>query len=225
MARKASANAKNDTGARKRAARTRTKPAPTMNADDASNPARGRASTRKSPMPEFADTAQMATMMTPDQAIDLYKANAALALEVINAAIEGAERVRNKQVEAAEEAREFQRRHARSAAQARDPKALAAAGQDAAQEALERSMRYWGEMFDLIVEIQKRVFTLIDRQMDGVPGVREARAAMALLPDMSAMQKVASALQGAVSSGETTFASMQRVMGDFSKLAQGSTAR
>jgi hypothetical protein len=48
---------------------------------------------------------------------------------------------------------------------------------------------------------------------------------MALLPDMSAMQKVASALQGAVSSGETTFASMQRVMGDFSKLAQGSTAR
>jgi hypothetical protein len=36
---------------------------------------------------------------------------------------------------------------------------------------------------------------------------------------------VASALQGAVSSGETSLASLQRVMGGLSKLAQGSAAR
>jgi len=160
--------------------------------------------------------------MTPEQALDLYRTNAALALEVINAAIEGASRVRRKQFEGEEEAREFQRRHAKSAAQARDPQALVAAGQGAAQEAMERSLRYWSEMFDLIVEIQKRLFTLMEEQMEGVPGVKETRAAMSMLPDMSQMQKVVSAMQGVVSSGESTFASMQRVMGDFAKLAPGS---
>ena len=165
---------------------------------------------------------QMARMMTPEQAIELYKANAALALQVINTAIEGSERLRQKQFEGAEEAREFQRRHARSAAEARDPQSLVAAGQGAAQEAMEKSMRYWSEMFDLIVEIQKRLFTLIEDQVEGVPGIKETRAAMAMLPDMSQMQKVVSAMQGVVSSGESTFASMQKVMGDFAKLAQGS---
>ena len=156
------------------------------------------------------------------QAIELYKANAALALEIINTAIEGAARLRKKQFEGEEEAREFQRRHARSAAEARDPSSLLAAGQGAAQEAMEKSMHYWGEMFDLIVEIQKRLFTLIEDQMEGVPGVKETKAAMALMPDMSQMKKVVSAMQGVVSSGGSTFESMQRVMGDFAKMAQGS---
>jgi len=83
-------------------------------------------------------------------------------------------------------------------------------------------MQYWGEMFDLIVEIQKRLFSLIETQMDGVPGVRETRAAMAMLPDLSQMKKVVSAMQGVVSSGGSTFETMQRVMGDFTKMAQGS---
>jgi hypothetical protein len=61
----------------------------------------------------------------------------------------------------------------------------------------------------------------MEDQMEGVPGVKEARAAMAMLPDMGQMQKVVAAMQGVVSSGESTFASMQRVMGDFAKLAQG----
>jgi phasin family protein len=160
-------------------------------------------------------------MMTPEQAIELYKANAALALEVINTAIEGTAQLRRKQLEGAAQASEFQHRHAQSAAQARDPQALVAAGQGAAQEAMERSLRYWSEMFDLIVEIQRRLFTLMEEQMEGVPGVKETRAAMAMLPDMGQMQKVVSAMQGVVSSGESTFASMQRVMGDFAKLAQG----
>jgi phasin family protein len=220
MARKAAAAAKGASGARKQAARRRSPPK--MNAKAESG---GRSSADKpSPTPGMADVAAMtkiAKMMTPEQAIDLYKANAALALEVINTAIEGSAQVRKKQLEGAAQASEFHQRHAQSAAKARDPQALVAAGQGAAQEAMERSMRYWSEMFELIVEIQKRLFTLLEGQMEGVPGVKETRAAMAMLPDMSQMQKVVSAMQGVVQSGESTFASMQRVMGDFAKLAQG----
>ena len=168
------------------------------------------------------DLSKMGGMVTPEQAIELYKANAALALEIINTAIEGTARLRKKQFEGEEEAREFQRRHARSAAEARDPSSLLAAGQGAAQEAMEKSMHYWSEMFDLIVEIQKRLFTLIEEQMESVPGVKETKAAMALMPDISQMKKVVSAMQGVVSSGGSTFESMQRVMGDFAKMAQSS---
>ena len=49
--------------------------------------------------------AKMAKMMTPEQAIDLYKANAKLALDVINAAIEGTAKMRRLQYEGEEEAR------------------------------------------------------------------------------------------------------------------------
>jgi phasin family protein len=164
----------------------------------------------------------MAKMMTPEQAIELYKANAALALEVINTAIESTARLRKKQFEGEEEARAFHQKHVRSAAVARDAPSLLAAGQGAAQEAMEKSMHYWGEMFDLIVEIQKRLFALIEDQMEGVPGVKETKAAMAMLPDLSQMKKIVSAMQGVVSSGGSTFESMQRVMGDFAKIAQGS---
>ncbi|HSU43207.1 MAG TPA: phasin family protein [Casimicrobiaceae bacterium] len=220
MARKAAATAKAGSGSSKQAARRRSPPK--MDANDA--PAdRSRADTASgaSATPDYAAMAKVAKMMTPEQAITLYKANAALALEVINTAIEGTAQLRRKQLEGAAQASEFQQRHAQSAAQARDPQALVAAGQGAAQEAMERSLRYWSEMFDLIVEIQKRLFTLMEDQMEGVPGVKETRAAMAMLPDMGQMQKVVSAMQGVVSSGESTFASMQRVMGDFAKLAQG----
>ena len=164
----------------------------------------------------------MPKMLTPEQAIDMYKTNARMALDVINAAIEGAERVRRKQFEGEEQARAFQKKHVHAAGQATDAQSLMALGQGAAQEALEKSMHYWGEMFDLIVEIQKRLFTLIEEQTQGVPGVKEAKAAMALLPDLGQMHKVVSAMQGVVSSGGNAFESMQRVMGDFARLAQGS---
>jgi len=173
-------------------------------------------------MTGLGDMSKMAKMMTPEQAIELYKANAALALEVINAAIESTAKVRKKQFEGEEEARAFQKKHVRTAAEARDAPSLLAAGQGAAQEAMEKSMHYWGEMFDLIVEIQKRLFTLIEDQMAGVPGVKETKAALAMLPDLSQMKKVVSAMQGVVTSGGSTFESMQRVMGDFAKMAQGS---
>jgi len=94
-----------------------------------------------------------------------------------------------------------------------------AAGQSVTQEAVERSMAYWGQMFELIVEIQKRLFTLMEDQMSGVPGVKQAKAALAMMPDMSQMQKVVSAMQGVMSSGGSAFESMQKVMGDFARMS------
>ena len=58
-----------------------------------------------------------------------------------------------------------------------------AAGQSVTQEAVERSMAYWGQMFDLVAEIQKRLFTLMEDQMSGVPGAGQAKAALAMMPD------------------------------------------
>ncbi|HEX6792816.1 MAG TPA: phasin family protein [Casimicrobiaceae bacterium] len=225
MARKAAAASGGEHGSRKQAARKRAPPRAGDEAPRDASRGEGRAAkerpARTAAMPGFDELSKMAKAMTPEQAMDLYRANARLALDVVNAAVEGAGQLRRKQIEGEEEAREFQRRHAQSAAQARDPQALVAAGQGAAQEAMERSLRYWGEMFDLIVEIQKRLFALMEEQMEGVPGVRETRAAIGMLPDVGQMQKVVAAMQGVVSSGESTFASMQRVMGDFAKLAQG----
>jgi phasin family protein len=158
------------------------------------------------------DPAALAKMLTPERAVEMYKANAELALEVINAAIEGTSQLRRKQFEGEEAARDFQQRQVRTAARARDPQSLMAAQQGATQEAVERSMRYWGEMFELIVEIQKRLFTLMQEQMQGVPGMRETRAAMGMFPDLGEMQKVISAMQGVLSSGTSTFEAMQRAM-------------
>jgi phasin family protein len=173
-------------------------------------------------IPDFREMGKMAKILTPEQAMDLYKANAKMALDIVNAAIESTARLRKKQFEGEEELRAFQQKHARSVGEASDAQSLMEASQGAAQEAVEKSMHYWGEMFDLIVEIQKRLFTLIEDQMAGVPGVKQARAAMAMMPDLTQMQKVVSAMQGVVTSGGSAFESMQRVMGDFAKLAQSS---
>src|SRR6266540_1344493 len=45
-------------------------------------------------------------------------------------------------------------------------------------------------------------------------------AALAMMPDLKQMQNVVSAMQGVVQSGAPAFESMQRVMSDFSKMAQ-----
>jgi phasin family protein len=169
-------------------------------------------------MPDFARLAKGAKLVTPEQAIDLYKANARMALDVINAAIESAARVRKLQFEGVEKARAFGERQLRSASDAKSPDALAAVGQGAAREAIEHAMGYWSQMFDLIVEIQKRLFTLIEDQMSDVPGVKEARAAMAMMPDMSQAQNVIRALQGVVSSSGGAVEQMQKVMGDLARM-------
>jgi phasin family protein len=182
--------------------------------------AAGQGSAFAMPMAGFGQMPKMPNMLTAEQAIELYKANAALALGIINAAIDGTTKLREKQFEGEQTARAMQKKAARTAAEARDPQALLAAGQDVAQEAIDKSMRYWGEMFDLIVEIQKRLFTLIEEQAEGMPGVKQAKAALAMMPDLKQMQNVVSAMQGVVQSGTPAFESMQRVMSDFSRMAQ-----
>jgi hypothetical protein len=164
--------------------------------------------------------ARMANMMTPDQAIELYKANAKMALDVINAAIDGTARLRKLQFEGEESAREIQRRAARGAAEAKDAQSLMAMSQETGREALERSLAYWQEMFGLIVEIQRRLFTLIEEQADGLPGYSQAKAAMRMMPDLGPMKNVVDAMQGLVGSGNNAFSSMQKMLQDMTRMAQ-----
>ena len=173
-------------------------------------------------MPDPAQFARFAKVMTPEQAFDLYKTNARMALEIINAAIEQTAKVRKLQFEGEEQARSMQKKAARHAAEAPDAQSLMAAGQSAAQEAVAHSMQYWGQMFELIADMQKRLFSLLEGQMAGVPGVKEARAAMAMLPDLTPAKDLVAAMQGVMSTGGSTFESMQRVMADFTKFAQQS---
>jgi len=170
-------------------------------------------------MPDAAQLAAYAKKLTPEQAFELYRANARLALDVIDAAIESTAKMRRLQFEGEEAARTMQKKAARRAAEAGDMPALMAAGQSVTQEALERSMAYWGEMFELVVEMQKRLFTLMESQMADVPGVKQAKAALAMMPDMTQMQNVVSAMKGVMSSGGPAFESMQKVMGDFARMS------
>jgi phasin family protein len=168
-------------------------------------------------MPDAAKLAEYAKTLTPEQAFQLYQANARLALDVIDAAIESTAKMRKLQFEGEESARTMQKKAARRAAEAGDVQSLMAAGQSVTQEAVERSMAYWGQMFELVVEIQKRLFTLMEDQMSGVPGAKQAKAAMSMMPDMTKMQDVVAAMQGVMSSGGSAFESMQKVMNDFAR--------
>jgi hypothetical protein len=171
-------------------------------------------------LPGMGQMPKMPNMLTTEQAIELYKANASMALDIINAAIDGTAKLRQKQFEGEETARAMSKKAAKTAAEARDAQSLVQAGQGVAQEAIDKSVRYWGEMFDLIVEIQKRLFTLIEEQAQGMPGVKQAKAALSMMPDLKQMQNVVSAMQGVVSSGAPAFESIQRVMGDLTKMTQ-----
>ncbi len=170
-------------------------------------------------LPDAAQLARYAKTLTPEQAFELYRANARLALDVIDASIESTARLRRLQFEGEETARTMQKKAARRAAEAGDVPALMAAGQSVTQEAVEQSMAYWGQMFDLVVEIQKRLFALMESQMAGVPGAAQAKAALAMMPDMTRMQDVVAAMQGVMSSGGSAFESMQKVMGDFARMS------
>ena len=174
------------------------------------------------PQPDFRDLAKMAKVLTPDQAFELYKSNAKMALDIINAALENTAKLRKLQFAGEEEARSMQKKALRHAAEASDPQSLMAAGQSVTQESVDKAMRYWGEMFDMIVEMQKRLFSLMEDQMAGVPGAKEAKAALAMMPDMGQAQNLVKAMQGVMSSGGNAFESMQKVMGDFTRMAQQS---
>ncbi len=167
------------------------------------------------------DFSKMTRMMTPEQAIDLYRTNAKLALDVINAAIENTSKLRRLQFEGEEQSRAMGRKAARRAAEAGTPDEMMAASQTASQEAMEHAMRYWGQMFDLISEMQKRLWVMMEEQMSGVPGVKEAKAAMSMMPDLRGAQNVIEAMQGVVGAGGNAFESMQKVMGDFTRMMPG----
>ena len=167
------------------------------------------------------DFSKMSKMMTPEQAMELYKANAKMALDIINAAIENTSQLRRLQFEGEEESRAMGRKAAKRAAEAGTPDEMMAAGQTASQEAMEHAMRYWGQMFDLISEMQKRLWVMMEEQMEGVPGVKEAKAAMSMMPDLRGAQNVIKAMQGVVGAGGNAFESMQKVMGDFTKMMPG----
>ncbi|MDQ6620585.1 MAG: phasin family protein [Pseudomonadota bacterium] len=175
------------------------------------------------PFAAFADPAQLAklkALMTPEQAFELYRQNARLALEIIDASIESTAKLRKLQFASEEEARNMHKRAARRAAEAENPQALMATSQNVSQEAVQSAMAYWGQMFELIVEMQKRLFLIMDNQVADVPGVKQAKAAMGMLPDLSQAQNLVQAMQGVFASGGTAFESMQRVMGDFTRMAQ-----
>lgn len=172
--------------------------------------------------PSLMDVSKTVKMMTPEQAMDLYKANAKMALDIINAAIENTTRIRRLQFAGEEESRAMGRKAAKAVVEAGTPDQMMAAGQSVSQEAVEHAMRYWGQMFDLISEMQKRLWVMMEEQMAGVPGVKEAKQAMTMMPDLRQAQNVIKAMQGVVSSGGNAFESMQKVMGDFAKLMPGS---
>ncbi|TMG84542.1 MAG: hypothetical protein E6H78_09450 [Betaproteobacteria bacterium] len=179
----------------------------------------------KIPSSNLGELSRMAKVLTPEQAFELYRANARMALDVINAAIESTAKLRKHQFAGEEEARSMQKKVLRHAAEATDPQALMAAGQSVTQEAVEKAMRYWGEMFEMIVEMQKRLFALMEEQVAGMPGAKEAKAAMAMMPDLRQAQSLVRAMQGVMSSGGSAFDSMQRVMGDFTRYAQQSVPK
>lgn len=98
---------------------------------------------------------------------------------------------------------------------------MMAAGQTASQEALEHAMRYWGQMFELISEMQKRLWVMLEEQMANVPGASEAKAAMSMMPDLTRAQNVIQAMQDVVGAGGNAFESMQKVMGDMTRYMPG----
>jgi len=207
--------------AKKTAKKTARKAAPKAAAPKAAAAGKSFAGFDPKAMPGMGDLSKMTKMMTPEQAFDMYKANAKIALDVINAAIENTTKLRRLQFEGEEGARAMGRKAAKRAAEASTPNEMMAAGQTASQEAVEHAMHYWGQMFEMIVEMQKRLFVMMEEQMAGVPGVKEAKAAMAMMPDLRQAQNVIQAMQGVVSSGGNAFESMQRVMGDFAKFVPG----
>src|SRR4051812_9055806 len=181
-----------------------------------------RAGSASMAMPDPAQFAKFAKMMTPEQAFELYKANAKIALDIINAAVESTAKMRRLQFAGEEQARSMHKKAARNAVEAEDAQSLMAAGQHTAQEAMQHAMQYWSEMFELIVDMQRRLFSVIETQMEGVPGLKEAKAAMAMMPDMRPAKDLINAMRGVMSSGNAAFESMQRVMSDFTRIAQQS---
>jgi hypothetical protein len=85
--------------AKKTAKKAAKKAAPKAAAPQAASPSKAFAGFTPQMIPGMGDLSKMAKLMTPEQAIELYKANAKLALDVINAAIENTTKLRQLQFE------------------------------------------------------------------------------------------------------------------------------
>ena len=125
-------------------------------------------------IPGMPDMSKMAKMMTPEQAIDLYKANTKIALDIINAASKALPRCASCNSKARSRLARWDEGGATRSgsgesecADGGGPDRLAGGGQSA--------MRYWGQMFELVVDMQKRLFTLMEGQMPACPASRRPR--------------------------------------------------
>src|SRR5262249_6128989 len=110
-------------------------------------PSASRAATSGLGSIKLGDLSRIGKVLTPEQAFELYRTNARMALDVIDAAIESTAKLRKLQFEGEEEARSMQKKAVRHAAEANDPHSLVVAGQAVTREAVEKAMRYWAQMF------------------------------------------------------------------------------
>ncbi len=203
------------------ATKSTSKSASAANEADSSSAKKTDAKAAAFALPDAKQLQALAKSLTPEQAFQLYRQNAKLALDVIEAAIASTEKVRRLQFEGEEKARSMQKKATRQVAEAGDVKALMSGGQALSKEAVEQAMAYWGQMFELVVDVQKQLFSLMQTQMTGLPGAKEAKAAMAMMPDMRQAQNLVNAFQGVMTSSGSAVETMQKMMTDFAKLMPG----
>ena len=203
------------------ATKSTSKSASAANEADSSSAKKTDAKAAAFALPDAKQLQALAKSLTPEQAFQLYRQNAKLALDVIEAAIANTEKVRRLQFEGEEKARSMQKKATRQVAEAGDVKALMASGQVLSKEAVEQAMAYWGQMFELVVDMQKQLFSLMQTQMTGLPGAKEAKAAMAMMPDLRQTQNLVNAFQGVMASSGSAVETMQKMMTDFAKLMPG----
>lgn len=203
------------------ATKSTSKSASAANEADSSSAKKTDAKAAAFALPDAKQLQALAKSLTPEQAFQLYRQNAKLALDVIEAAIASTEKVRRLQFEGEEKARSMQKKATRQVAEAGDVKALMASGQVLSKEAVEQAMAYWGQMFELVVDMQKQLFSLMQTQMTGLPGAKEAKAAMAMMPDLRQTQNLVNAFQGVMASSGSAVETMQKMMTDFAKLMPG----
>ena len=113
MARKAASETQATGKTRKRTARKASAPAAGRSSRSQATAAFAESFPRGAMSPsreQMAEMARMANMLTPAQAIELYKANAKMALDVINAALDSTAKMRRLQYAGEESAREFGKR-------------------------------------------------------------------------------------------------------------------
>ena len=203
------------------ATKSTSKSASAANEADSSSAKKTEAKAAAFALPDAKQLQALAKSLTPEQAFQLYRQNAKLALDVIEAAIASTEKVRRLQFEGEEKARSMQKKATRQVAEAGDVKALMSGGQALSKEAVEQAMAYWGQMFELVVDVQKQLFSLMQTQMTGLPGAKEAKAAMAMMPDLRQTQNLVNAFQGVMASSGSAVETMQKMMTDFAKLMPG----